>query len=113
MPLRPDGSLTLGLVADTHSSPDPRGLEHLAALKPDVIIHGGDIGDLSVLDTFARIAPVHAVRGNIDVRAFDLPDGLVLSLSHEGRTQLFFIHFFTGNRPHIYNMALMLRQHIR
>ncbi|MDP3501184.1 MAG: metallophosphoesterase family protein [Myxococcales bacterium] len=88
VPLRSDGSLTLGLVADTHSSPDPRGLEHLAALKPDVIVHGGDIGDLAVLDTFARIAPVHAVRGNIDVRAFDLPDGLVLSLTHEGRTQL-------------------------
>lgn len=87
-PLRADGTLTLALVADTHSRPDPRGLEQLSALRPDAIVHGGDIGDLSVLDTFARIAPVHAVRGNIDVRAHELPDGLVLELTHEGRTQL-------------------------
>jgi uncharacterized protein len=88
VPLRDDGSLTLGLVADTHSKPDPRGLEQLAALRPDIIVHGGDIGELSVLDTFGRIAPVLAVRGNIDVRAFDLPDALVLSLTSGGRTQL-------------------------
>lgn len=86
--LRPDGTLTLGLVADTHSKPDPRAVSQLAALKPDAIVHGGDIGDLSVLDTFSAIAPVHAVRGNIDVRLHDLPDALVLELEHEQRTQL-------------------------
>lgn len=85
MPLRADGGLRLGLVADTHSKPDGQGLSHLAQEKPDVILHGGDIGDLSVLDTLAAIAPVHAVRGNIDVRAKDLPDVLELTLTEAGR----------------------------
>ncbi len=83
-----DGSLRLGLVADTHSAPNEQGLVHLAQQRPDFILHGGDIGDLSVLEQLAAIAPVHAVRGNIDVRATDLPDVLTLELTHEGRTQL-------------------------
>lgn len=83
-----DGSLRLGIVADTHSAPHERGLEHLAKLKPDFILHGGDIGDLEVLERLAKIAPVHAVRGNIDVRASHLPDVLTLELVHQGQLQL-------------------------
>jgi len=77
--LRDDGGLRLGVVADTHSSPHAGGLEVLAKLKPDVIVHAGDIGDLQVLETLGRIAPVHAVRGNIDSRV-GLPDFLTLRL---------------------------------
>jgi putative phosphoesterase len=84
IPLRDDGSLRVGLVADTHSQPHEAGLLHLEALKPDLLFHGGDIGDLSVLETLADIAPVHAVRGNIDTRAHDLPDVLVLELEQAG-----------------------------
>lgn len=82
--LRADGGLRLGVVADTHSTPHAGGLAHLAALKPDAVLHGGDIGDLAVLDTLAAIAPVHAVRGNIDERANELPDDLVLDLVDAG-----------------------------
>jgi len=78
--LKPDGTLRLGVVADTHSHPHPRAAEHLAARAPDAILHAGDIGDLEVLDQLARIAPVHAIRGNIDVHARDLPDVLTLDL---------------------------------
>jgi uncharacterized protein len=88
VPLKADGTLRVGLVADTHSRPDARGLAQLEALGPDVIFHAGDIGDRAVLDTFGAIAPVHAVRGNIDERAHDLPDGLTLELTHRGVTQL-------------------------
>lgn len=84
VPLKADGSLRVGLVADTHSEPNAEGLQHLRALKPDLLFHGGDIGELSVLDTLATIAPVHAVRGNIDTRAHDLPDVLVLELEQDG-----------------------------
>lgn len=88
VPMRGDGSLVVGVVADTHSEPHARGLQHLAARKPDVILHGGDIGSLDVLAQLSEIAPVHAVRGNIDVRMNELPDVLTLALTHGGATQL-------------------------
>ncbi|GMU59810.1 MAG: hypothetical protein AMXMBFR34_15730 [Myxococcaceae bacterium] len=72
-------------MADTHSKPNEQGLSHLAEHEPDVILHGGDIGDLSALDPLAAIAPVHAVRGNIDVRARELPDVLEVTLTEAGR----------------------------
>jgi uncharacterized protein len=88
IPLRADGSLRIAVVADTHSDPHPDARGHLEAWRPDAILHAGDIGDLAVLDRLAEIAPVHAVRGNIDVRANDLPDVLVLDLTSSDATVL-------------------------
>jgi hypothetical protein len=67
-------TLRLCVVADTHSRPHPQAKEHLAALRPDVLLHAGDIGDHAVLDDLAQGAgaPLHAVRGNID--ELGLPD---------------------------------------
>ncbi len=80
LPLRQDGDTRIAVIADTHSRPHAAIAEHLAALAPDAILHAGDIGDLAVLDRLAQFAPVFAVRGNIDVRAAELPDVLVLDL---------------------------------
>lgn len=85
VPLRADGSLRLVVVADTHSHPHAATLGHLRAHAPDAILHAGDIGDLAVLEDLAAVAPVHAVRGNIDTRARELPDVLVLDLVGEAR----------------------------
>jgi putative phosphoesterase len=63
------GALRLALVADTHSHPHPDSHRLIAARGPDRILHAGDIGDLAVLDRLAEIAPVTAVRGNIDAHA--------------------------------------------
>jgi putative phosphoesterase len=73
-------SVRLACVADTHSQPHGKTLERLAELKPAAILHGGDIGDLAVLEELAKIAPVYAVRGNIDTRAKDLPDVLTIDI---------------------------------
>lgn len=73
-------SVRLAVVADTHSQPHAATRERLTELAPDAILHGGDIGELSVLDELAAIAPVYAVRGNIDTHARDLPDVLVLDV---------------------------------
>lgn len=78
------GELRLGVVADTHSQPHPATLERLRALAPDAILHAGDIGDLSVLEPLAAIAPLHAVRGNIDARAPGLPDVIVVDVRDAG-----------------------------
>lgn len=85
IPTREDGSLCLGVVADTHSRPHEGGLGHLRALGPDAILHAGDIGDLTVLETLGEIAPVFAVRGNIDARVRDLPDVLTVDVNDGAR----------------------------
>lgn len=84
----PGAPLRLAVVADTHSQPHPAAAAHLRALAPDAIVHAGDIGELSVLDELATIAPVLAVRGNIDVRAVTLPDVLTIDIADELRILL-------------------------
>jgi putative phosphoesterase len=54
----------IGVISDTHGLLRP---EALAALKgSDYIIHAGDIGEPQILDKLAAIAPLTAVRGNVD-----------------------------------------------
>jgi putative phosphoesterase len=83
-----DATLRVVVVADTHSRPHPECASHVAALKPDAIFHAGDIGDLHVLDGFAKIAPLTAVRGNIDVHARDLPDAISVDIRDGDRIEL-------------------------
>jgi uncharacterized protein len=78
--VRDDGSLRLAVVADTHSAPHPGTMGNIKRLSPDAILHAGDIGDLAVLDRLSEIAPLFAVRGNIDVHAPGLPDLLALDV---------------------------------
>lgn len=75
-----DRALRLAIVADTHSAPHDAVAAQLAALRPDAILHAGDIGDLAVLRALSSHAPLFAVRGNIDAHADDLPDALTLDL---------------------------------
>lgn len=82
--LREDGGLRIVLVADTHSDPHPKSMQFIAACQPDVILHAGDIGDLAVLDQLAKIAPLVAVRGNIDERLTELPDAITIDLRTPG-----------------------------
>jgi hypothetical protein len=74
------GAQRIVVVADTHGLPHPRAFERIAALQPAHILHGGDIGDLSVLEGLARLAAVSAVRGNIDAGAPGIPDLLTLDV---------------------------------
>lgn len=79
-----DGSLRLAVVADTHGRPHPRAAELLRARTPHAILHAGDIGELAVLDTLGAIAPVIAVRGNIDEHAPGLADVVAIDVRSEG-----------------------------
>ena len=85
----------LAVVADTHSRPHPDAAKHLAALAPAAILHAGDIGDPAVLDELAKIAPVYAIRGNID--APGLPDVLVLDV---GDIRVLVVHIGVAG-PHL------------
>ncbi|MBO0751927.1 MAG: metallophosphoesterase family protein, partial [Bradyrhizobiaceae bacterium] len=84
--------MRLAAVSDTHSRPHPATVTCLAGIAPDAILHAGDIGDLKVLDELARIAPVYAVRGNIDCHARDLPDVLVLDIASAPPLRILMTH---------------------
>jgi len=56
--------ITLGLISDTHGLMREEALRALQG--SDQIIHAGDVGRPEILDALRGIAPVVAVRGNID-----------------------------------------------
>jgi uncharacterized protein len=61
-------STIIGLISDTHGL-----MRHtaLAALEGcDLIIHAGDVGKPEVIEQLRAVAPVVAVRGNIDKGAW-------------------------------------------
>lgn len=84
LPETPD--VLISVVADTHSRPHVAGLEHLKRLQPYRIIHGGDIGAATVLDQLETIAPVIAVRGNIDPMDMGLPATQIIHWTRGGQT---------------------------
>ena len=54
----------IGVISDTHGLLRPEAVHLLAGV--DHIIHGGDIGALGIVPALRRIAPVTAIRGNVD-----------------------------------------------
>jgi putative phosphoesterase len=70
----------IGVISDTHGLLRPQAVQALMGVE--LIIHAGDIGNPLVLASLAKIAPVHAVRGNTDRGewAADLPRTRVVEL---------------------------------
>jgi hypothetical protein len=56
--------MRIGVIADTHGLFDPEICQYFAGVEH--ILHGGDIGDRSVIEHLSAIAPVTAVSGNVD-----------------------------------------------
>jgi putative phosphoesterase len=54
----------IGIISDTHGLLRPEAERRLAAA--DHIVHGGDIGQPEIVERLRRIAPVTAIRGNVD-----------------------------------------------
>ena len=109
-PLRDDGSARIVAVSDTHSLLLPEILGRVSALRPDAILHAGDIGDAAVLDRLEKVARVFAVRGNIDGRAISLPDVLTLELAGAGRAlRLLLVHIGVYGPKLRANVARMAR----
>ncbi|HEY3620008.1 MAG TPA: metallophosphoesterase family protein [Candidatus Sulfotelmatobacter sp.] len=81
--------ILIGVISDTH------GLlrqEALAALQGSQhIIHAGDVGAAGILENLATVAPVSAIRGNVDkdVWARRLPQTEVVEL---GGISIFVLH---------------------
>ena len=68
---------SIGLISDTHGLLRPEALGALDG--SDVIIHAGDVGAPEILEQLRRLAPVVAVKGNVDTDAWcaDLPETAV------------------------------------
>lgn len=54
----------VGVISDTHGLVRPEALRALEGCE--LLIHAGNVGKPEVLETLAALAPVHAVRGNVD-----------------------------------------------
>jgi hypothetical protein len=80
----------IGLISDTHGLLREEALRALQG--SDLILHAGDVGDPGILESLRRLAPVVAVRGNVDTEpwADSLPatemvsaSGVIVYLLHD------------------------------
>jgi hypothetical protein len=102
--------ILIGLISDTH------GLlraEALAALRgSDHIIHAGDVGASEILDELATLAPVTAVRGNIDKGAWarKLPETEILEA---GGISIYVLHDLAqlDLKPEVSGFAVVISGH--
>jgi uncharacterized protein len=79
----------IGIISDTHGLLRPVAERLLAGV--DHIIHGGDIGNPDVVPALRRIAPVTAIRGNVDTGdwAAEFADTELVTLAG---TSIFVLH---------------------
>jgi uncharacterized protein len=82
-------SILIGVISDTHGLLRPDALEALGGSEH--IIHAGDVGSQEIIEELSAIAPVTAVRGNVDRGAGSrkLPETQVLEL---GGTFIYVLH---------------------
>lgn len=81
--------MLVGVISDTHGVLRPEALEALS--NSHLIIHAGDIGSPEILTRLAAIAPVEAVRGNVDTQTWarDIPETRIVEV--QGRL-LYVLH---------------------
>ncbi len=63
--LQNEKNCIIGVISDTHGTLPPPVNDIFSDV--DLIIHAGDIGGMNILDELESIAPVVAVRGNMDM----------------------------------------------
>ncbi|MBT9332705.1 metallophosphoesterase family protein [Paracidobacterium acidisoli] len=56
--------MRIGVISDTHGLLRPEAVEALRG--SDQILHAGDVGDAAILERLSELAPVTAIRGNVD-----------------------------------------------
>ena len=79
----------IGLISDTHGLLRPQALEALRG--SELILHAGDVGKPEILTALREVAPVIAVRGNVDKSdwASALPETAV---AEAGKVLLYVLH---------------------
>jgi len=82
-------TIVVGVIADTHGKLNPSAIQALEGVE--LIIHAGDIDTNAVLERLKRIAPVKAVRGNMDRRS-GLPRFPTTQVVEVGEVHLYVLH---------------------
>ena len=62
----PNKPYRLGLISDTHGLLRREAVEALRG--SELIVHAGDVGNPKILEELRKLAPVVAVRGNVDTQ---------------------------------------------
>lgn len=73
--------MRIGVISDTHGLLRPEALRALHGVQ--LILHAGDVGSPEILAQLKTVAPVFAVRGNVDIQpwAQELPVTTVVETS--------------------------------
>jgi len=87
----------IGVISDTHGRL-PQAVSKVFN-NTDLIIHAGDIGDPQIIEALEKIAPVRAVRGNMDMGqwADQLPRNETVKINHKGLHVIHDVYHLTIN----------------
>jgi uncharacterized protein len=80
----------IGLISDTHGLLRDEAVA--ALLGSELIVHAGDVGDPEILTELRKLAPVVAVRGNVDTEEWarrELPEAAV---AQAGDVSIYVLH---------------------
>jgi len=58
--------MIIGVLSDTHGDIHPGVVPLFRGAGVDLILHAGDVGRYEIVEELRNLAPVHAVRGNVD-----------------------------------------------
>ena len=102
--------VTIGVISDTHGLLRPEAIAALSGV--DHILHAGDVGDALILDKLRWIAPLTAVRGNIDTSGVcrALPASYVVELGGRYFYLVHSVHDLDLN-PKVAGIAMVVSGH--
>src|SRR5467141_833237 len=85
----PENPTRVGLISDTHGLLRREAVEALRG--SELIVHAGDVGDAKILEELRKLAPVVAVRGNVDTQkwARTLP---LTTVAEAGAVLIYVLH---------------------
>jgi uncharacterized protein len=100
----------LGLISDTHGLLREEALRALEGV--DLILHAGDVGGPKILEKLRTIAPVAAIRGNVDTGAWAeaLP---LIEVVETGAATIYMLHILKDLyvNPGIAGFAIVVSGH--
>jgi putative phosphoesterase len=102
--------MLIGVISDTHGLLRPEALDALRSV--DHILHAGDVGNIDILEELRTVAPVTAVRGNIDTHGpcSNLPATEAVDL---GGHLIYMLHSLDDLdiHPHAAGMSIVISGH--